>query len=80
MCFRVHGEARSASVHSAIESCGGTVEDKDEEERVDFVIVRLVSQVRFSLITFITLLTLTRGEVVASYLWTRQIPLTLTCK
>ena len=41
--FRVRGEARSASVRSAIEGCGGTwVEDEDEEERVDFVIVRLV--------------------------------------
>ena len=43
MRFRVRGEARSASVRSAIEGCGGTwVEDEDEEERVDFVIVRLV--------------------------------------
>jgi DNA replication regulator DPB11 len=41
--FRVRAEARSASVRSAIESCGGTwVEDEDEEKRVDFVIVRLV--------------------------------------
>ena len=46
MRFRVRGEARSASVRSAIESCGGTwVEDEDEEERVDFVIVRLVRYV-----------------------------------
>lgn len=44
MCFRVRAEARSASVRSAIESCGGTwVENEDEEERIDFVIVRLVS-------------------------------------
>ena len=43
MRFRVRGEARSASVRSAIEGCGGAwVEDEDEEERVDFVIVRLV--------------------------------------
>jgi DNA replication regulator DPB11 len=41
--FRVRAEARSASVRTAIESCGGTwVEDEDEEKRVDFVIVRLV--------------------------------------
>lgn len=41
--FRVRAEARSASVRTAIESYGGTwVEDEDEEERVDFVIVRLV--------------------------------------
>jgi len=43
MCFRVRAEARSASVRSAIEGCGGTwVEDEDDEDRVDFVIVRLV--------------------------------------
>lgn len=43
MRFRVRGEARSASVRSAIEGCGGTwVEGEDEEERVDFVVVRLV--------------------------------------
>jgi DNA replication regulator DPB11 len=43
MRFRVRAEARSASVRSAIEGCGGTwVEDEDEEDRVDFVIVRLV--------------------------------------
>ncbi|KAH8995665.1 hypothetical protein EDB92DRAFT_1943153 [Lactarius akahatsu] len=42
--FRVRAEARSVSVRSAIESCGGTwVENEDEEERIDFVIVRLVS-------------------------------------
>jgi len=41
--FHVRAEARSASVRTAIESCGGTwVEDEDEERRVDFVIVRLV--------------------------------------
>jgi DNA replication regulator DPB11 len=41
--FRVCAEARSASVRTAIESRGGMwVEDEDEEERVDFVIVRLV--------------------------------------
>lgn len=41
--FRVRAEARSASVRTAIESCGGTwVEDEDDEKRVDFVIVRLV--------------------------------------
>ena len=41
--FCVRAEARSASVRTAIESCGGTwVEDEDEEKRVDFVIVRLV--------------------------------------
>ncbi|KAH9978902.1 hypothetical protein BGW80DRAFT_703080 [Lactifluus volemus] len=44
MRFRVRAEARSASVRSAIEGCGGTwVEDEDEDEHVDFVIVRLVS-------------------------------------
>ncbi|KAI0302600.1 hypothetical protein BC826DRAFT_985156 [Russula brevipes] len=44
MRFRVRAEARSASVRSAIEGCGGVwVEDEDEEESVDFVIVRLVS-------------------------------------
>ncbi|KAI9446925.1 hypothetical protein F5148DRAFT_1253136 [Russula earlei] len=44
MRFRVRAEARSASVRSAIEGRGGTwVEDEDEEDRVDFVIVRLVS-------------------------------------
>jgi DNA replication regulator DPB11 len=43
MRFRVCAEARSASVRTAIEGCGGTwVEDEDEDERVDFVIVRLV--------------------------------------
>jgi len=43
MRFQVRAEARSASVRSAIEGCGGTwVEDEDEEDRVDFVIVRLV--------------------------------------
>lgn len=43
MRFQVRAEARSASVRSAIESCGGTwVEDEDEEDRVDFVIIRLV--------------------------------------
>jgi len=41
--FRVRTEARSASVRTAIEGCGGMwVEDEDEEEHVDFVIVRLV--------------------------------------
>jgi DNA replication regulator DPB11 len=41
--FHVRAEARSASVRTAIESCGGTwVEDEDEEKRVDFVIVRLL--------------------------------------
>ena len=41
--FRVCAEARSASVRTAIEGCGGTwVEDEDEDERVDFLIVRLV--------------------------------------
>lgn len=41
--FHVRAEARSANVRTAIESCGGTwVEDEDEEKRVDFVIVRLV--------------------------------------
>ncbi|KAI0256238.1 hypothetical protein BJV78DRAFT_448279 [Lactifluus subvellereus] len=44
MRFRVRAEARSASVRSAIEGCGGTwIEDEDEDEHVDFVIVRLVS-------------------------------------
>ncbi|KAI9442471.1 hypothetical protein H4582DRAFT_1284064 [Lactarius indigo] len=44
MRFRVRAEARSASVRSAIENCGGIwVENEDEEERIDFVIVRLVS-------------------------------------
>lgn len=44
MRFRVRAEARSASVRSAIESCGGTwIENEDEEESIDFVIVRLVS-------------------------------------
>ena len=39
----MRAEARSASVRTAIESCGGTwVEDEDEEKRVNFVIVRLV--------------------------------------
>lgn len=43
MRFRVRAEARSASVRSAVESCGGTwVENEDEEESIDFVIVRLV--------------------------------------
>lgn len=42
--FHVRAEARSASVRTAIESCGGTwVENEDGEKRVDFVIVRLVS-------------------------------------
>lgn len=41
--FRVRAEARSVSVRSAIESCGGTwIENEDEEESIDFVIVRLV--------------------------------------
>ena len=44
MRFRVRAEARSASVRSAIESCGGTW--IEEDEHVDFVIVRLV---RYSL-------------------------------
>ena len=43
MRFRVRAEARSANVRSAIEDCGGTwVEDEDEDEHLDFVIVRLV--------------------------------------
>ena len=43
MRFRVRAEARSASVRSAVESCGGTwVENEDEEDSIDFVIVRLV--------------------------------------
>jgi DNA replication regulator DPB11 len=41
--FHVRAEARSASVRTAIERCGGTwVEGEDEEKRVEFVIVRLV--------------------------------------
>jgi len=40
MRFRVRTEARSASVRSAIEGCGGTWIEEDEQ--VDFVIVRLV--------------------------------------
>ena len=40
--FRVRGEARSSSVRSAIENCGGTWVENEDEERVDFVIVRLV--------------------------------------
>jgi DNA replication regulator DPB11 len=59
--FRVRAEARSASVRTAIESCGGTwVEDEDEEERVDFVIVRLV-RYSFSLLPYSTL-SLTRAQ------------------
>ncbi|KAI0257934.1 hypothetical protein BC834DRAFT_1046509, partial [Gloeopeniophorella convolvens] len=43
--FRVRGEARSASVRAAIEGCGGTWvdADADDDERVDYVVVRLVS-------------------------------------
>ena len=64
MCFRVRGEARSASVRSAIEGCGGTwVEGEDEEERVDFVVVRLVRYALPSspLFTFIPFVTLKHG-------------------
>jgi DNA replication regulator DPB11 len=43
MRFRARAEARSTSVRSAIEDSGGTwVEDEDEDEHLDFVIVRLV--------------------------------------
>ncbi|KAF9007398.1 hypothetical protein BDQ17DRAFT_1237797 [Cyathus striatus] len=42
--FRAFGEAKSASVRGAIEQCGGRWEmDDEDEEHVDFVIVRLVS-------------------------------------
>ena len=52
--FRVCAEARSASVRTAIEDCGGTwVEDEDEEERVDFVIVRLVRYAFFLFPSFL---------------------------
>jgi hypothetical protein len=71
-CFRVRAEARSASVRTAIESCGGTwVEDEDEEERVDFVIVRLVRYSFTSIPSFLHLLT--HDLVVASYILMRQI-------
>jgi DNA replication regulator DPB11 len=41
--FHVCAEAHSASMRTAIESCGGTwVEDEDKEKHVDFVIVHLV--------------------------------------
>ena len=71
-CFRVRAEARSASVRTAIESCGGTwVEDEDEEERVDFVIVRLVRYSFTSLPSYLQLLT--HDLVVASYVLMRQI-------
>jgi hypothetical protein len=53
MRFRVRAEARSASVRSAIEGCGGTwVEDENEEESVDFVIVRLVRYYPLSQLIF----------------------------
>jgi DNA replication regulator DPB11 len=43
MRFLVRAEACSTRVRSAIESCGGIwVENEDEEESIDFVIVRLV--------------------------------------
>lgn len=72
MRLRVRGEARSTSVRSAIESCGGTwVEDKDEEERVDFVIVRSGTPSPHYLYSFACAQT---GPVVANYLWTGQIP------
>ncbi|KAF8628551.1 hypothetical protein AX15_003819 [Amanita polypyramis BW_CC] len=42
--FRVLGEARSGSVRSAIENEGGTwASDKDMDEDVDYIVVRLVS-------------------------------------
>ncbi|KAI0064954.1 hypothetical protein BV25DRAFT_1914101 [Artomyces pyxidatus] len=41
--FRARGEASSASVRDAVQKCGGVwVEDQDDEE-VDFILVRLVS-------------------------------------
>lgn len=48
MRFRVRAEARSGSVRSAIESCGGTWVE-DEDEGADLVIVRLVRYFFFSL-------------------------------
>ncbi|GJE85651.1 BRCT domain-containing protein [Phanerochaete sordida] len=41
--FRTLGEARSAPVRQALEAAGGRVVREDEDEEVDFVIVRLVS-------------------------------------
>ncbi|TFK81684.1 hypothetical protein K466DRAFT_666976 [Polyporus arcularius HHB13444] len=41
--FRALGEARCANVKSAIEECGGTWVGVDDDDDVDFVVVRLVS-------------------------------------
>ncbi|KAI0667909.1 hypothetical protein C8Q78DRAFT_1195697 [Trametes maxima] len=44
--IRALGEAKSASVRKAIEECGGTwvgARDDDDDDAVDFIIVRLVS-------------------------------------
>lgn len=71
MRFRVRAEARSASVRSAIESCGGMwVENEDEEERIDFVIVRLV---RYCPPSRQGPDALTRNEAAASCMLMRQI-------
>lgn len=42
--FLILGEAKSPSVKSAIESCSGTIvpEGHEDEDEVDFIIVRLV--------------------------------------
>ncbi|EGN99365.1 hypothetical protein SERLA73DRAFT_90716 [Serpula lacrymans var. lacrymans S7.3] len=41
--FRLLGEARSASVRSAIEQCGGILVSEEDMGGVDFIIVRLIS-------------------------------------
>ncbi|KAI0695513.1 hypothetical protein C8T65DRAFT_698690 [Cerioporus squamosus] len=41
--FRALGEARCANVRSAIEECGGKWVGMDDDDDVDFVVVRLVS-------------------------------------
>lgn len=44
--FRALGEAQSANVRSEIEGCGGRMlNEEDDDEEVDYVIVRLVRSV-----------------------------------
>ena len=43
--FRAMGEARSGAVRQAVEEAGGRMVREDEDEEVDFVIVRLVRYV-----------------------------------
>jgi hypothetical protein len=70
--FRVRAEARSATVRTAIEGYGGTWVEDEDEEGVDFVIVRLVRYSFSSLPSFLHF-TLTHDSVVVSYILTRQI-------